>query len=72
MSSREVPSDHEVAQTLTKLGGQATALALSDALVAAGHPIRQSQLAIQRAAERGHLRVNRDWTLSVIREAAAA
>jgi hypothetical protein len=68
----EVPSDNEVVQTLTALGGHADAVQLCRALMDAGHPRLQSQLAIQRAAERRRLLVNRDWTLSVPQEALAA
>lgn len=68
----EVPTDAEVANTLQELGGHATARALCDALVARNHPRRDSQLAIQRASERGRITVNPDWTLSVAVEAVAA
>jgi hypothetical protein len=47
------------------LGGQADAISLCHKLMSEGHPELQSQLAIQRAAERGKLVVERDWTLSV-------
>lgn len=73
MNHLEVPSDDEVVETLSRMdGGHATALQLCQMLVAAGHPIGQSQLAIQRAAERRRLHVHNDWTLSVAREMAAA
>jgi hypothetical protein len=72
MSEYEVPSDDAVVQALAGLGGTVTAPVLCKALVDAGHPVRQSQLAIQRAADRGRILINRDWTLSVCREAVAA
>lgn len=68
----EVPSDEEVLEALVELGGHADALALCEALMAKQHPQLESQLAIQRAAERRKLHVNRDWTLSVPDEALAA
>jgi hypothetical protein len=68
----EIPSDDQVAAVLLELGDNVTARALCAALIAAGHPTRQSQVAIQRAAERGRIRVNDDWTLSAVREAIAA
>lgn len=70
--SLEVPSDNQVVEALHELGGHADALALCTQLMNSGHPRLQSQLAIQRAAERGRLSVNRDWTLSVALEAVAA
>ena len=73
MTNIEVPSDEEVVQTLGQLdGGHTTARRLCEALMAAGHPLRQSQLAIQRTAERGSIYVYSDWTLSVVPEAVAA
>lgn len=72
MANVEIPSDQEVVDTLAALGERVTAVRLCQALVAAGHPIRQSQLAIQRAAERGHIEINSDWSLSAIKEAIAA
>jgi hypothetical protein len=73
MNHLEVPSDDEVVETLSHMdGGHATALQLCQALVAAGHSIQQSQLAIQRAAERRRLCVHHDWTLSVTRQMVAA
>lgn len=71
-TTREVPSDNEVVETLLGLGGHADAVTLCKTLMDRGHPQRQSQLAIQRAAERGRLIVNRDWTLSIPEEAVAA
>lgn len=69
----EVPNDDEVVSTLSKInGGRATALELCKELMRAGHPERQSQLAIQRAAERGRLHILRDWTLSIVSEVAEA
>ena len=61
----EVPSDEQVVAALTELGGQADAISLCHQLMSQGHPELQSQLAIQRAAERGKLVVERDWTLSI-------
>jgi hypothetical protein len=66
----EVPSDDEVVATLRELNGHADAVELCRALMDRGHPQLETQLAIQRAAERGRLVVNRDWTLSL--EAMAA
>lgn len=69
----EVPSDDQVVAALKKLGDGVTARALCMELVlVAGHPVRQSQLAIQRAAERGRIQVNDDWTLSALVEEAMA
>ncbi len=68
----EVPSDDEVVATLAKFQGHADALTLCRELMSAGHPELQSQLAIQRAAERRRIIVNRDWTLSLPHEAVAA
>jgi hypothetical protein len=64
----EIPSDAEVVAALGELGGHATALDLCNKLVHAGHSRRDSQLAIQRASERGRIKVKSDWTLSVIGE----
>ena len=72
MSEYEVPNDEQVVNALHGLGGPVTAMALCRALVASGHPIRQSQLAIQRAADRGRIQFNKDWTLSAAREVLAA
>jgi hypothetical protein len=72
MSDYEVPSDQQVVDMLAKLGGHTTALVLCKALVADGHPVLESQLAIQRAAERGRLVINQDWSLTVAHEAQAA
>jgi len=68
----EVPSDDEVVATLQQLGGHADAVKLCRALMEKGHPHLESQLAIQRTAERRRLVVNRDWTLSVPGDAIAA
>ena len=68
----EIPSDDQVVAVLNRLGDGITARALCNALIMDGHPVRQSQVAIQRAAERGRILVNEDWTLSVVREAVAA
>ena len=65
MSYNEIPSDDQVVQALRALDGRATALRLCERLVSDGHPRRDSQLAIQRAAERGFLTINSDWSLSV-------
>jgi hypothetical protein len=72
MPEYEVPSDNDVVAALNELGGTAPAVDLCRALVIAGHPVLQSQLAIQRAADRGRLQINKDWTLSVALEAVAA
>jgi len=68
----EIPSDDEVVAALTELGGHTDALTLCEALVRKGHPEGKAQLAIQRAAERGRLDVDQDWTLRVPLEAVAA
>jgi len=76
MANIEVPSDDEVVEVLAQLsaeyGERVTARRLCEALIANNHPLRQSQLAIQRAAERGRLDVHADWTLSIAQEAIAA
>ena len=69
---QEVPSDDQVLAALRGLGGRADALALCERLMSEGHPELQSQLAIQRTAERGKLLVERDWTLSLVPEQAVA
>jgi hypothetical protein len=71
MTNRELPTDEVVVATLDALG-QTTARKLCDALVALGYSLRQSQLAIQRAAERNRLEVHADWTLSVVAQRVAA
>lgn len=68
----EIPSDDQVVEALELLGNGVTARALCVALINAGHPLRQSQVAIQRAAERGRITVHDDWTLSVPNAALAA
>lgn len=66
----EIPTDDEVVAKLSELAameeynGYVSARALCDALVTDGNPVGRSQLAIQRAAERGKLLINDDWTLS--------
>lgn len=60
----EVPSDNEVVAVLEGLGERVTARALCMKLIEAGHPVRESQIAIQRAAERGRIQVNDDLSLS--------
>lgn len=65
----EIPKDEEVMAVLAELGERTTARRLCEELVARGHPIGKSQLAIQRTAERGKICINDDWTLSPIPEA---
>lgn len=72
MAYTEIPSDDQVVEALRKLSGHATAVALCKALEDAGHPRRDSQLAIQRAAERGRLVLQPDWSVRVAQEAVAA
>lgn len=72
MSETEIPSDDQVVAALAGLGGHATAVALFRTLLAQDHPALQSQIAIQRAADRGKIVINRDWTLSIPVEAEAA
>lgn len=73
MNHHEVPSDQQVVDALLALDTpQVDAVTLCEKLMEGGHPRLQSQLAIQRAAERGRLAVNSDWTLSVTQEAVAA
>ncbi|WP_151885137.1 hypothetical protein [Qipengyuania flava] len=67
----EIPSDDEVLALLVEMGDRITARGLCDRLVDAGHPRGQSQIAIQRAAERGKILINDDLSLSP-RELAAA
>lgn len=61
----KIPSDDQVVAALQKLNGLATARALCDQLVLNGHPRRDSQLAIQRAAERGHVEIGSDLMLRI-------
>lgn len=68
----EIPSDDQVVAMLKSIGAHVSAQRLCVALIAEGHPVRESQLAIQRAAERGKILVHDDWTLSVAEEALAA
>ena len=72
MAYLEVPTDDQVVEALAALGDGVSARKLCDALVADGHPRPDSQLAIQRATERGRVAVGQDWTLSVVREVVAA
>lgn len=68
----EIPSDDVVVQALVDLGGRATAAELCNQLVRTNHSRRDSQLAIQRASERGRVSVGADWKLSVVMQAVAA
>lgn len=68
----EIPSDDQVVAALNGLGERVPARVLCNTLIADGHPLRESQVAIQRAAERGRIQVNDDWTLSPVREVVAA
>lgn len=68
----EVPSDEEVVETLGQLTGRATAMKLCEALMQRGHPRLQSQLAIQRTAERDKIYIWSDWTLSLTEEKVKA
>lgn len=61
----------DVAAALSKLGGHTTARALCDELVLAGQSRRDSQLAIQRAIDRGEVVVESDWTLTASNAAAS-
>lgn len=70
MAHIEVPSDEEVIAVLDHLGGRTTALKLCEALMQREHPRLQSQLAIQRTAERGKIHIWSDWTLSLAEEKA--
>ncbi|WP_162783772.1 hypothetical protein [Devosia naphthalenivorans] len=72
MAYSEVPSDDEVVGVLRKMGVGISARALCDALVQAGHPRPDSQLAIQRATERGRIVVAKDWTLTASNDMVAA
>lgn len=72
MPYEEIPSDDQVVAALALLGGQSTAQKLCDALVEAGHPRRDSQLAIQRSSERGRITVQPDWTLRLDAQEVAA
>lgn len=68
----EIPTDEQVVKALKGLNGHATAVQLFRVLVAEGHPVLQTQLAIQRAADRGFIQINRDLSLSVAQECEAA
>lgn len=70
--TNEVPSDNEVVAALEAMGGRADASALLERLTGEGHSPRLTQLAIQRAADRGRLKLERDWSYTVARELAAA
>lgn len=62
----EIPSDEVVLATLVKMGDRVSARDLCEKLVEAGHPRGRSQIAIQRAAERGKIAINEDLSLSPI------
>ncbi len=62
----EIPTDGQVVAALAELGDSQTAAALCRRLVAKGHPLGDSQLAIQRTIERGKICFNDDWSLSVV------
>ena len=62
----EIPSDDEVLALLIVIGNRVSARELCEKLVDAGHPRGQSQIAIQRAAERGKITINEDLSLSPI------
>jgi hypothetical protein len=66
----EVPSDDEVIAVLQALHGAANARELCAHLMEKGHSRLESQLAIQRTAERGKIVLRNDWTFSVELEAA--
>lgn len=70
----EIPSDEVVLATLASMGLRVSARDLCDKLVDDGHPRGKSQIAIQRAAERGKIVINSDLSLSpsVAEELAAA
>lgn len=72
MPYKNVPTSGQVADELGRLGSRATAYELCQALVARGFPRRDSQLAIQRAADAKAIEIGADWTLSVCLEAVAA
>lgn len=72
MAYVEIPSDEQVVEALKGLKRKATAVELCEALVAAGHPRPDSQLAIQRAIERKRISVGSDWKLSIVELAVAA
>lgn len=68
----EIPSDEQVVAALRALGGHAVARVLCEKLVVDGHPRRDSQLAIQRAVERGRVSLGTDWVLSSVDQVVAA
>lgn len=72
METVEIPSDQDVIDALTECGGKATAVRLCEYLVSKKHPKKDSQLAIQRATERGKIRIMPDWSLEISREVEAA
>lgn len=73
MMRSEIPTDDEVVAALMKKpDARSTAIDLCDALVAAGHSRRDSQLAIQRATERRRVVVGSNWMLSLPEKVAAA
>lgn len=61
----EVPSDDEVVETLEGFKCKVSARKLYEALVDKKHGRAASQIAIQRAIERGRVLLNEDLTLSV-------
>ena len=67
----EVPSDDEVIEVLQALNGAANARELCAHLMEKGHSRLESQLAIQRAAERGKIVLRNDWTFSAVELEAA-
>lgn len=62
----EIPSDEVVLAMLVRMGDRVTARDLCEHLVEAGHSRGQSQIAIQRAAERGKIAINGDLSLSPV------
>ena len=72
MTNFEIPSDDQVVEALKSLDGHATAVALRDHLREMGHSQSRCELAIQRAADRGRIFIQRDWTLSLQPEQAVA
>lgn len=73
-SKHEKPSDEQVVACLNELGGEATAQALLDALLESDETFspRQTQLAIQRAYDRGLIALGQDWKLRIAQAAQAA
>lgn len=68
MIYKDIPTSSQVADALSQLGGSATAYGLCQRLVEQGRPRRDSQLAIQRAAENSVIQFESDLTLSLCRE----